>query len=158
MYELKAEGLIAQPGSRQKWLPWATSVAASLLFFLVGNFWGKASVQEARINPEQGYVMLLHEDENFRPGDPMEMFNEYAAWMNTIDQMGVKITGQELQNYATILTATSTKRYGENVSKRTTGYFIIEAENESEALKIAQQNPHLKYGGTIELKPFIVRK
>lgn len=158
VFQLESEGLIRKSTSMQRILPWAASIAASILFFFIGSSLAKNNFQEVQINPEQGYMLILHEDERFQPGDPMEMFQEYAAWMNTINEMGVKITGQELDNRATVLTTESIQTRGEETVKRTTGYFIIEAESEADALSIAKQNPHLKYGGTIELKPFIVRK
>ena len=68
----------------------------------------------------------------------------------------MKITGQELQNEAWRLSADGTTNLN-NQEVRTTGYFIIEAATAEEALAVAKDNPHLKYGGTIELKAYMNR-
>jgi hypothetical protein len=41
--------------------------------------------------------------------------------------------------------------------KRTTGYFLVEANSFEDAIAVAAANPHIKYGGSIEVKPFMVR-
>jgi hypothetical protein len=35
------------------------------------------------------------------------------------------------------------------------GYFIIRARNMDEAMKIATECPHLKYGGKIDIRPIV---
>ena len=155
---LKREGLIkTKTITMNTNLKWVASVAASILIFFAGTYWGKQSVNAVEIDPNLGYMLILHEDEDFRPGDPMAMFEEYGAWMQNTSQSGVIITGQELSNKAVMVNSASEVSLGEEAAERISGYFIIEAKSEQEALKVARANPHVKYGGTIELKPFIVR-
>lgn len=153
---LKDEGLIKKQVTMNQFVKYTVAVAASVLLFLAGTFTAKQSGTVVEIDPMKGYMMILKEDQGFRPGDPMEMFNEYAAWMNATGERGVKITGQELQNEAWRLSADGTTNLN-NQEVRTTGYFIIEAATAEEALAVAQDNPHLKYGGTIELKAYMNR-
>lgn len=133
-------------------------IAASILLFLGGTWYGKSSTNQITITPEMGYMLLLHEDERFTPGEPMEMFEEYAAWMENTFARGVKITGQELANEAVLIRKGAPNvNQGDETDVRTTGYFILEAKSLEEAIAVAQDNPHVKYGGTVEVKAYMVR-
>ncbi|MDW3193108.1 MAG: YciI family protein [Cytophagales bacterium] len=133
-------------------------IAASILLFLGGTWYGKTTSNQISITPEMGYMLLLHEDEQFTPGDPIEMFEEYAAWMQNTFVRGVKITGHELVNEAVLIRkGKPNEAQGEDAETRTTGYFILEANSLEEALAVAQENPHVKYGGTVEVKAYMVR-
>lgn len=133
-------------------------IAASILLFLGGTWYGKSSTEPISITPEMGYMLLLHEDERFTPGDPMDMFQEYAAWMENTFAKGVKITGQELANEAVLVRkGIPNINQGTETNERTTGYFILEANSLQEAIAVAQENPHVKYGGTVEVKAYMVR-
>ncbi len=155
--ELKNQGLIEKQKTMNIYLKWTASVAASVLIFFAGSYWGKQSIENSDIDPNLAYMLILHEDESFRPGDPMAMFEEYGNWMQDIIDRGIKITGHELDNEAVMVKASSETHFGEEATERTSGYFIVEAESREEALEIARKNPHVKYGGTIELKPYVVR-
>lgn len=155
---LKQEGLINDNQRRLPWVQWAAAAAIAVVFFFVGQYTqtGKADVLE--INPEMGYMLLLHETESFQPGDPMDMFNEYKTWMEGTFAKGVTITGQELDNKAVFVGPSDSLDYQSAFKPHlTTGYFVLEAESLEQAIEVAQENPHIKYGGRIEVKPFIVR-
>lgn len=155
--ELKEEGLIKNTHSMKTYLKLAIGIAASILLFFAGNYVGKQSVSVETIDPLKGYIMILKEDANFAPGDPMQMFEEYSDWMNGLYAKGVKISGQELKSEAFQVTSTTTTPLDGIVGERTTGYFVIETPSEEEALAVVRDNPHLKYGGVIELKAFMNR-
>lgn len=141
------------------YLKWAASVAAAVLFFMGGSFYGGMNTEEQIvIEPTRGYMLILHEDENFNPGDPMEMFEEYRDWMQNTFASGIKITGQELGNDASLVTTASINYLGEEAQTRTTGYFVLEANSLEDAIAVAKANPHVKYGGTVEVKTFLVRQ
>lgn len=134
------------------------AIAASILLFLGGTWYGKSTNNQISITPEMGYMLLLHEDERFVPGEPMEMFQEYATWMENTFARGVKITGQELVNEAVLIRkGVPQVNRGEEAEVKTTGYFILEANSLEEAIAVAQDNPHVKYGGTVEVKAYMVR-
>ena len=155
--KMKKEGLLAEKANRQVYWKWSMSLAASILLFISGIYFERINTSEMiEIEPTKGYVLLLHEDNRFSPGDPMEMYTEYNTWMTETFEKGVKITGQELKEEAVLVDQggqTSTA----SAERRTTGYFILEAENLEMAVQVAQKNPHIKYGGTIEVKPYMVR-
>ncbi|MEQ9402411.1 MAG: hypothetical protein RIM99_02395 [Cyclobacteriaceae bacterium] len=159
---LKNEGLLTKSITMNTYLKWAASLAAAVLIFLSGIFYQQsqqtvsAVSENIIIEPTRGYALLLHEDENFTPGDPMEMFNEYSMWMENTFARGVKITGQELKNEATIV-LTDQISLADNQNRRTTGYFLLEADSMEEAIEVAKENPHVKYGGIVEVKAYMVR-
>jgi hypothetical protein len=155
--ELKNQGLIKNTRTMNSYIKYAVGIAASVIIFFAGNVVGKQSGGATEIDPLNGYIMILKEDVNFKPGDPMQMFEEYSSWMNGLYNKGVKISGQELKNEALEVTASATTALDGNSDSRTTGYFVIETKTKEEALAVVKDNPHLKYGGTIELKAFMNR-
>ena len=156
---LKAENLIRSKSSfLYTYGKWAAAAAALVAVFYAGNFNGKQSCIADQINPNNGYLLLLHEDENFTVGDAQGMYQEYAAWMQNTFEKGVGITGQELKYESARVTDQGISEHrGEQKEFKTTGYFIIEANSREEALEVAKGSPHIKYGGIVELKQFMVR-
>lgn len=153
---LKAEGLIKEKVFKPTLPMYAASVLLIAVGFGLGIFYQKITMDtNVEINPMHGYVFLLHEDDRFAPGEPMAMFREYSQWMENTKASGVKITGQELKTDAFLVDKQSVKEASS--AERTTGYFIVEAPSMEAAIDIAKANPHVKYGGTIEVKGFMNR-
>jgi hypothetical protein len=152
---LKEENLIkTKPYTMKTYVKWAASVAAAIVIFYIGRF----SAQGVVIDPNKGYMLILHEDEQFKPGDPNEMFKEYGSWMINTFAEGVAITGQELANEAAIVDSEKNVEFLDaQAIGKVTGYFILEANSLEEALEIAKDNPHIKYRGSIEVKKYMVR-
>lgn len=157
--KLKSENLIITDTFQMNtYLKWAVSVAAAVLIFFSGHYLGKKSVEETIIDPNMGYMLIIKEDDNFKPGEPYEMFQEYSSWMENTFKKGVNITGQELKNEAVVVDSQKKLEYlDESTSDKVTGYFILEAPSLELALEVARDNPHLKYGGSIEVKEYMVR-
>jgi len=158
--KLKSHHLIASKTKTHKMntaLKLAFAAVAILLFF-IGNYVGKQSMKVKAIEPSMGYMLILHEDDQFRPGEPYEMYQEYAGWMENTTAKGIAMIGQELKNEAVIVDhRQNVEHLDKNSAKKTTGYFILEAESLEIALEVAKSNPHIKYGGTIEVKQYMVR-
>ena len=153
--KLKENGLIRKKDTIRI-IGWVSSIAASLIMFYLGTIYQQqTNTTMIEIEPTRGYMLILHEDEKFQPGEPMAMFNEYKAWMEGTFEQGVKITGQELKDNTVIVNKNGAKE--SSGEERTTGYFILEANSLEEAVKVAEANPHVKYGGSIEVKPYLVR-
>jgi len=161
--QLEQEGLIKKTITMNNYVKWAASLAASVLLFMGGMYYEKSNTQQLNANamveiePTKGYILILHEDSNFEPGDPMAMFEEYKSWMDNTFSRGLKITGQELKQEATLVKGETQEVFPEDAETKTTGYFLVEANSYQEAVAVAQENPHIKYGGSIEVKPFMVR-
>lgn len=153
--QLKSENLFhSKTRTMKTYMKWAASVAAIILAFYIGRF----SVSGVNIDPEQGYMLILHEDDQFKPGDPNEMSKEYASWMMGTFAKGAAITGQELSNEATFVDSDKNVMFKDGKSEqKVTGYFVLEASSLEEAIAIAKDNPHIKYGGSIEVKEYLVR-
>ncbi len=140
------------------YLKLAVSVAAAVILFFIGNYMGKKSMDTQAIDSSMGYMLILHEDDQFKPGEPYEMYQEYASWMENTIKKGITLKGQELKNEAVMVDNQQSLEYlDEDTSGKTTGYFILEAKSLEVALEVARSNPHIKYGGTIEIKQFMVR-
>ena len=156
---LRKEGLLKKTNPVRAYIKAVAAVAAAILIFFSGIYFEKIRYEPPiAINPNQGYMLLLYEGQNFREGNPEQMAIEYGQWMQNIFDKGVKITGQELKKEKTVVTApdqieTPPQDEGEKI----TGYFIIQAPSLEEALEIAQDNPHTRYGGTIAVKSFLIR-
>ena len=158
--QLKAEGHIKKKKwSRRLMYEIAASFAAAILLFYGGVLFEQSRSDAGfEIDPNAGYMLILHEDQSFRPVDEMEMFVEYSNWMRNTINRGVKISGQELKQEAALVQSDKqvVMLQGDE-GERTTGYFVIEAASMQEAIDVALANPHISYGGIIEVKPFIVR-
>lgn len=156
--ELINQGEIKKMNVMNNYVKLAASIAALILFFYGGMYFERTQPGEVvEVEPSKGYILLLHEDNSFSPGDPMAMFEEYSAWMENTMEKGVRITGQELKPGATFVSNQGRETSAEDALKRTTGYFILEAASYEEAVQVAVANPHVKYGGSVEVKPFMVR-
>ncbi|MTI41250.1 YciI family protein [Fulvivirga lutimaris] len=146
--KLKSEGLIQ---SHNKMI-WVYRVAAALAFFVLG--YAVFPYLNSSEEPDYNYMLVLYQDTNFNPGPPEEMFDEYSHWMQSIYQNGMAIDGQEMKQPSLLLDGADVSN---NATRTVGGYFVLSASSQDEAVKIAQSSPHLKYGGTIEVKEFMIR-
>lgn len=156
--QLINEGQLKKTSAMNIYMKWVSSIAAATLIFLSGAYYEKTrSVNPVIIEPSRGFMLLLHEDHNFKSGDPKDMVEEYRRWRENTMTGGVKIVGQELKNESSIINAGKKVAHRSDRTSRTTGYFLLEARSMDEAILVAKENPHIKYGGTIEVKAFMVR-
>ncbi|MEM8895862.1 MAG: hypothetical protein AAGC88_14870, partial [Bacteroidota bacterium] len=131
-------------------------VAASLLLFFVGALVGRQSVPQ--IDANNGYLLLLHQDDGYLPGDLEEMKQDYSNWQPEIEGATVFTSSQELQSPRVWIAASNEGHNNEKGgSSLISGFYMIEAPNVDAAIAIARTNPHLKYGGSIELRALMVR-
>ena len=121
-------------------------------------------------HPDQGgemqYMCLIYDDENTWQNMPEDERNaahaEYGTFTQAIKDSGNHVAGDALQP---ISTATSVRvRNGETLvtdgpfaetKEQLGGYYLIEAKDVDEALKIAERIPSARYG-TIEVRPVVV--
>ncbi len=152
--QLKSEGLIKE-GSLAKVRRWGIVAAISILCFMAGmNF---EQYRAINIDPQQGYMLVLFEDENFKVDKPRNIVADYIAWRDAIEESGVHIVGQELHNESAVVNQDSVIYLDNMSTKRLTGYFILEANSVDDVVHIAGSSPHVKNGGSIEIKEFKVR-
>ncbi len=151
---LKSEGMIK--GDRSRYLTYLVGVAASLLLFFLGALTGRQSVPQ--IDANQGYLLLLHQDDGYVLGDIREMEEAYSGWQPEIEGVAVFTSSQELQSSQVWVDYSGKEESDEKGgSSLISGFYMIEAPSMEAAVAIARTNPHLKYGGSIELRALMVR-
>jgi len=142
---------------------WAALLAfAAGVLVTLGAWLAFASIRDARDGRETvaaggSYMLLLHEPEGFENGTtPVEhaaIVERYASWAH---ELGARcLAGDELASGGWELRAGSG---GASEHERASGpgiggYFLVQAADASEALRIARTCPHLERGGWIELRP-----
>lgn len=108
---------------RRRWLPVAAAIA---LVFTAGFFAGRWKPA-----PPHAFVLFLHESAQTAADE--SHIAEYVRWSRNDFVLG----GHKLAN---------------DGSSGIGGFFIIAADTRERALQLAQTCPHLKYGGTIEVR------
>jgi hypothetical protein len=112
--------------------------------------------------PMANFMLFLHERTTANPNlsrDEMtRIINEYSGWATKMRQEGRFVASDKLtDDPGKVLrpsggkTVTTDGPYAET-KEIVSGYFCIKAANYDEAVSIAQTCPHLKYGGTIEVR------
>jgi len=108
------------------------------------------------------FILLLHQDmARPQPSSPegfAAMTKDYMAWADRIRAEGRLKGGEKLTDDPGKVIRTRGERtavtdgpYAET-KEVVGGYFIISASDYDEACRLAQGNPHLKYGGRIEVR------
>jgi hypothetical protein len=112
------------------------------------------------------YMCLIYDDEKVWDGmaedERNTLFADYGAFTESIKDSGNYVAGDALQPIAT---ATSVRvRDGQTLvtdgpfaetKEQLGGYYLVEAKDVDEALKIAERIPSARYG-TIEVRPVVV--
>ncbi len=134
----------------------AISMALILLMsgYLIGAA-GKAAPQ----GPKEGNALyaLLVKSDDVPADDAEQQFREYTEWVNQLKKERWA-DGEALHGSGTRL-----KRNEQNEimlqehgfrssADELSGYFLFEAKDMAEAIKIAESCPHLNYKGTLELR------
>ncbi|HEY6065183.1 MAG TPA: YciI family protein [Thermoanaerobaculia bacterium] len=147
---------IAPPLSRRKAPVGRLAVAAliAVAAFLAGRF-AKPSAATSSVDGRPRYLLLLHE----RPGSAAEtpeqarrVVDEYKAWAKRLRAEGKLVGGEKLSEGGTVLSSAGERRIGVSPGE-IGGYFVIRAATPEEALDIARDCPHVRRGGTVELRP-----
>jgi hypothetical protein len=112
------------------------------------------------------YMCLIYDAENTWDTMPEDernaVFNEYGAFTESIKESGNYVAGDALQPTSTATTVRI--RGGETLvtdgpfaetKEQLGGYYLVEAKDVDEALKIAGRIPSARYG-SIEVRPVVV--
>lgn len=150
-------GLVRRRGAPRaasvRWPRVALAAAAGLALLLAGGWLGsRLAAPPAPEGPR--YLLLLHEGPGFDASG--DVAGEYAAWAARMRETGGALVGAELSPEARIAEAPGVAGGGP-ASGRPTGYFILEARDLGEAEEIARSHPHVRRGGTIEVRPIVER-
>ena len=103
------------------------------------------------------YLLLLHEPEGFAsegtPAEQAAVVERYASWARGL---GARcLGGEELapEGWEISLAEQRERASGPGPHPVIGGFFLVQAADEDEALRIARTCPHLERGGSIELRP-----
>ncbi len=157
---LKARGLIRMTQALPIWtLPrLAGAFVVAMVFLALGFGLGKWQSGVPSQRPHHNmFVLFLYGDSPETPPDDMSKVVEYGKWARAIRMSKRMITGEKLKDGGRLLRNVQGQLEirevrGAGEPDVLGGYFLIEAENYDEAIKVAASCPHLKYGGLIELR------
>jgi len=144
---LRAMGVLRRPGFVVRPIPALLALCASFLLGLAVR-----PLLPARHPGDSRplFLLLLYGDPQHRG---QEHRPEYVAWARGLAARG-QLTGDgELTGEADILKETAPVAG----SEQPLGFFVLRASDRAEALKLSMGCPHLRYGGRVELRPFVVR-
>ncbi len=145
---LRERGLLA--GRRRSRSRWLLAAAAGIALFCAGVLVGHRR-PEAPSSAAEGprFVLFLYD----APSEPeltdaqmQERVSEYRNWAIGLRESGADIRGEKLK--------TGGRRLGSASAGEAPlgGYFIVSAKDWSAAMEIARSCPHLKHGGTVEVR------
>jgi len=157
---LRAEGLVRRR-SRRGAFPRILAAAAALALFAAGLAVGRRSFPStttaaaAAATASSGvegprFVLFLYD----APTEPamseaqmQDRVSEYRNWASGLRQRGASIHGEKLQSGRA-------ERLGPAPAGEAPlgGYFVISAKDWDTAMDVARSCPHLKHGGTIEVR------
>jgi hypothetical protein len=136
-----------------------TTIAASLVFFVVGALAMKWFANRKTLNPSPEFMLVLRTTSSGptqpNPEKELRIAKEYGNWARELGQLGVIADGEKLKDETRLLRLTAGRpEVSENSNEPYPigGYFLIKVKNYEEAVKVAETCPHLKYGGVIEVR------
>jgi len=151
---LRNERLLVSPARWVKPLKLAT---AGILLFALGWMsarWRSAAPRELG---QPRFVLFLEKGEEAPiMGSEQENIraSEYARWARQLSASGHPASGERLAHAgAELQTISGAETSWTDRVNSVQGYFIVSAKDLPEAIELARTCPHLKYGGTIEVRP-----
>lgn len=168
--QLEHEGLITSDDTQElsmKKIHLAWGIAATVLLvagLALGRSWPEKSIPaETESSPGLAasdkrplFALMLYEDASYvSAGSHEDRVAEYTAWARSLGERGYLVDGAELASNGVLLAPTQPRIDAVPTSSQgvLAGYFIIRAADRDEAERIARECPHLKYQGTISLRP-----
>jgi hypothetical protein len=141
---LRAEGTLRP---RRRLTPW-WQVAAALAIFLAGVAAGRVELPAAE--PEgPRYLLLLYGGEPATPEAEEARIAEYRDWAGALVAENRLIAAERLDDRGEVLGAPQSPARSDAPS----GFFLITAPTLAAAEAIAAECPHLRYGGTVVVRP-----
>jgi hypothetical protein len=134
---------------RGRWL----LAAAGLALFAAGLFVG-----ERRGTGSSGtlalprYALFLYDSKNEAALTSAQLearVEEYRNWVRSVRRGGGEIYGEKLEAEGRLLGDADRRFAGEALG----GYFVVSAADLESAVAVARTCPHLKHGGSIEVRP-----
>lgn len=142
--ELRRGGAFGRRGAAV----WTLATAASLVFFLAGwSLGGRRSAPAP--DPRPLYMLLLYDVTPTPPQEEAARVSEYGAWARRVGAGGNLKGAEKLKDEAVVLGPA----FAGPEEGTLGGFFVIAAETREQALEIARECPHLRYGGRVVVRP-----
>jgi hypothetical protein len=129
----------------------AAMIAGALLGGAGTSLWQK---REAPPAGEQ-FILLLHEDSKPSQVDAATLkgiIGEYIAWADRLRAQNRLVSAEKLRDDGGQWLAGNGAGKDTDPTDAIGGFYLVRAANYEEAKSIAKDSPHLKYGGTIEVR------
>ncbi len=102
------------------------------------------------------FLLLLHESTQAQPAVSAAQMDsivgEYRAWATRLREEQKLVGAEKLRDEAGRWLDPAGKLTVSAPDEHVSGYFVIRASDYDSAVAIARESPHLKYGGTIEVR------
>lgn len=151
-------------GTRTRILYGVTAACVIVVAFFSGMYYSSPVTQRTASKGDntmsatnRQYLLLVYDSPGFEEGDGHA--KEYGEWFHTYGKDGLLTGGEELAEggYTLKVDVNKVINYASNVVSgnegHVSGYFLISAPTDEKAKEIAATCPHLKYNGTLELRP-----
>lgn len=162
--KLKAADVIRSP--RLGWLPGYQKIgvafALSLAIFVTGAIVGARRVSAPPKKSDSPEFMLIlrmsrPEMEAQTPEEELQRVKEYSAWARDLERRGLLTGGEKLKDEGRFLSqvkegATVAETPSRAAEGAIAGYFLMPASDYDQAVTVARTCPHLKHGGTVEIR------
>lgn len=158
--ELHAEGLLGDPGARPRagWMRAAVAASILLATGLLAGFllWGRPAgdaVSATAAAEADLYILLLRKSGSaFVPSAETEaLVAEYRDWARRQAERDLLLGGEKLADSGLVLAPAESLEWRPGHGSLV-GYFLVHATSYDEAAVIARTCPHLRHGGTIEIR------
>jgi hypothetical protein len=139
--------------SRRRWAPPLQAAAAVALLLLggAGGFFARGGGSPPGAPTGTSFLMLVRGDEPQGAVQGEALVQEYQAWAASLANDGRLAGANKLMDEPGRWisgAAAGDPRTQSDVS----GYFVVNAASYGEAMAIAQSSPHIRYGGTFEIR------
>jgi len=138
-----------------RFAPLLRAAAGIALIFLGG--WGGYMLRETRPSPSvpmtgaSTFLFLVRGEEPQAGVTGDSLVREYQAWAASLANEGRLVGANKLTDepgrWISAFAAVETRTRSD-----VSGYFLVSASGYEEALEIARSSPHIKYGGTFEIR------
>ena len=101
------------------------------------------------------YLIVLYESPGGRPLPPAEArarVAEYRAWIASVRSQGHSMTGEELTDSRIVLRSGGVARSSLPADGGISGYFLLRARSDADAVEMTRSCPHLLHGGVVEVR------
>ena len=157
----RERGLIGKAPRRATFAWPAVAAAAAVLAFTLGLGLGRRPEAPPAGRTGQLYMLLLYEDVAYQtpatPEDHRARVQEYGDWARTTARDGRYVDGNELSSEGRWMRPSgdrieTTDHVADPARGSLGGYFLIGAASLDEALAVTRGCPHLRHGGTVEVR------